>query len=429
MTSEWKTHRTDHKNLGSETLHSATQGPRSLEVILGLLPLVLGMQILVWIVYVPMALRGNADFRNCYTAGVMVRSGQGHQLYDYALQKKIQDTRISSSSDVLPYVHLPYEALLYAPFSLWSYRNAFLCFLGFNLLCFLACYRALKPRLVPLYNVWRWFPFLFLFGFAPIVTTLIQGQDSLITLLLLAGALSTLETGNDAVAGFLVGLVMFKFQLVLPIAALFVVWRRWRFVKGVSLSIILTLAISSVVVGIHGMVEYARSLHNISTTFVAGGRVLYLMPVSRMPNLRGLMTAIPHLSSGIAAALVAVLSVILFGLAAWSGRRVSTGWQLAIAVATSAVIGYHVLTHDLSMLMIPVAMLLSQPAARGLWSITFLWLATPLCFFAYDPWVALAVVGLFLVLVWRCWRTSADNTGATKEPSPQVNSQYSSGQA
>ena len=396
---------------------SAKQRTRSLEVILGLLPLVLGMQLLVWIVYLPVALRGNADFRNCYTAGVILRSGQGLRLYDYELQKSIQDRLIAPSSNVLPYVHLPYEALLYAPLSVFTYGKAFLCFLGLNVLCLLGCYRALKGKLGRLHALWWCFPFLFLIGFAPVVAALVQGQDSLITLLFLATALVGLEAGNDALAGFLVGLAMFKFQLVLPIAALFFLWRRWRFVLGASLSIFLTLAVSTLMVGVHGMVEYVRSFHNISTTFMAGGRVLYRMPVSRMPNLRGFISAIPHLSSGAATALVLILSVILFGLAAWSGRRASTQWQLAIAVPASAVIGYHVLTHDLSVLLIPMAMLVSQREARGLWSITAVWLATPFCFFAYDPWVAVPVLALFLGLVWQLWRTSTDNSGVSKDAS------------
>jgi hypothetical protein len=412
-----------------EHLPSGAQRTRSLEVILGLLPLVLGLQLLIWIVYLPVALRGDADFRNCYAAGMILQSGRGHQLYDYELQKTIQDKFISPSSNVLPYVHLPYEALLFAPLAAFSYRSAFFCFFGFNLLCLLVSYRMLRKKLGRLHSLWRWFPFLFVVGFVPIAAALMQGQDSVITLLLLAGALVSLEAGNDLLAGSLVGLVMFKFQLVLPIAALFFLWRRWRFVLGASFSMFITLAVSALVVGITGLVQYARSLRNISTTFTAGGKVLYLMPVSRMPNLRGLILAIPHFPSGAATALVLILSLVFLGLAAWSGRKASTQWQLAIAVSAAAVIGYHVLMHDLSILLIPMAMFLDQRIARGLWNIPIVWLSTPLCFFAYDYVVALPVLGMFLFLVWQFWRTSADNTGASKDASTYSKSQYSYGEA
>jgi hypothetical protein len=240
-----------------------------------------------------------------------------------------------------------------------------------------------------------------------------QGQDSLITLLLLTTALVSLEAGNDLLAGFLVGVAMFKFQLVLPIAGLFFLWRKWRFVLGVSLSISITLVVSALVSGINGLVQYALSLRDISTKFTAGGQVLYLMPVSRMPNLRGLIFAIPHLRSGLATVLVLTLSLVLFALAAWTGRNASTQWQLAIAVSVATVIGYHVLTHDLSILLIPMAMLIDQRDARGLWNIPFVWLSTVLCFFAYDYVVALPVLGLLLFLVLRFLRISADENVGT----------------
>src|SRR5437762_1016280 len=103
-----------------------------MEIVLGLLPLVLGVQLLIWVVYLPAALGGNADFRNCYSAGLIVKSGQGHQIYDYRLQKELQDSLISKSSMVLPYVHLPYEAILFVPLAFLKYKVAYFCMLALN---------------------------------------------------------------------------------------------------------------------------------------------------------------------------------------------------------------------------------------------------------------------------------------------------------
>src|SRR5215470_3096116 len=147
---------------------TAHKNPRSLEVILGLLPLVFGLQLIIWIVYLPAALRGNADFRNCYTAGLILKSGQGHRIYDYRLQKEIQDSVISKSPMVLPYVHLPYEALLFVPLALLTYRNAYLCILALNLLCLFGCYRMLRKKLWRLKTLWWCFPFLFFLAFMPV---------------------------------------------------------------------------------------------------------------------------------------------------------------------------------------------------------------------------------------------------------------------
>src|SRR5262249_20845555 len=103
---------------------------RSIEVILGLLPLALGLQLVIWLVFLPEALRGNADFRNCYSTGILLRSGRGHQIYDYEVQHSLQDAVVSQTVLGMPYVHPPYEALLFVPFSFLTYRHAFLGWLG-----------------------------------------------------------------------------------------------------------------------------------------------------------------------------------------------------------------------------------------------------------------------------------------------------------
>lgn len=392
---------------------TAHKNPRSLEVILGLLPLVFGLQLIIWIVYLPAALRGNADFRNCYTAGIILKSGQGHQIYDYRLQKEIQDALISQSPMVLPYVHLPYEALLFVPLALLTYRHAYLCLLALNLLCLFGCYRMLREKLWRLNALWWCFPFLFVLAFMPVPAALMQGQDSLLTLLLFAGALSSLEAGKDLQAGLLVGFAVFKFQLVIPIVALFFLWRRWRFVVGSSISVLTSLSLSVLVSGFASLAGYVRSLHEISTKFTAAGQILYLMPVARMPNIRGLVLSIPHLAPGAAIVLVAILSGAVVLLAAWSARNAPAPWQLAIAISTTTLVGYHVLTHDLSILLVPIAMLLSRREARGLWIIPIVWLSTVLCFFALDYWVTVPLLAFFFSLVLQVRHSSTDDQNST----------------
>ena len=60
-------------------------------LVIGIPAIVLGLQISGWIGFLPVIRDGHADFRNLYTAGYMVRSGHGHDLYTYSEQKKFQD--------------------------------------------------------------------------------------------------------------------------------------------------------------------------------------------------------------------------------------------------------------------------------------------------------------------------------------------------
>jgi len=45
-----------------------------------MLPIVLGIQLLAWLIFLPAAIDGNADFRQVYSAGYILRSGRGRQL-------------------------------------------------------------------------------------------------------------------------------------------------------------------------------------------------------------------------------------------------------------------------------------------------------------------------------------------------------------
>jgi hypothetical protein len=246
-----------------------------------------------------------------------------------------------------------------------------------------------------------------------------QGQDSLIFFLLLAAALANLERGSDLMAGALLGLGLFRFQIVLPIAVFFLIWRRWRVLGGLCISAVPALALSLLVAGTAGLRLYMNLLSDLSVKLTPAGQALYGVPVTRMPNLRGLLFSVLHLqSSHTMLILILILSFLIVLLAGWAGRNASPVWQLAIAISASVIVGYHVLTHDLSILLIPMAMLMDQRIARGLWNIPMLWLCTPLCFFAHDYVVALPVLGLFLFLVWQFGRNSAEaNTHVSKETS------------
>jgi dolichol-phosphate mannosyltransferase len=389
-----------------EPLPSRTQRTRSLEVILGLLPLVLGLQLLIWLVYLPAALRGNADFRNCYSTGLLLVSGRGHQIYDYEVQHKLQDAFVSQTPTGMPYVHPPYEALLFVPFSFLTYRGAFLCWLGLNVVCLLVSYRILRGRLWRLDEAWRWLPFLFFIGFIPVTVALMQGQDSLITLLFLSTALISLESGNDLLAGFMVGLAAYKFQLVVPIGCLFFLWRRWRFVCGTCLSALAAIVVSGFIAGTENLLSYVGYVRETAIKFAV------LMPEARMPNLRGLLSLL-HLRPGISTSLVLILSLAVMALAGWSARKSSVDWQFSIAISAAVLVGYHVRTHDLSILLVPMAMILGERGTTELWTIPMLWLSTTLCIFAHDPLVALPLLGLFLFLAQRLQRPVVKWPGST----------------
>jgi hypothetical protein len=126
--------------------------------------------------------------------------------------------------------------------------------------------------------------------FLPVGVALMQGQDSILLLLFLVAAFAALEGGREFIAGCILGLGLFKFQIVLPIALLFVLWKRWRFAYGFAASAVALIASSVGVVGLQATKSYFGLLVSMSLGLSSTIDQARLgTPPAIMPNLRGLV--------------------------------------------------------------------------------------------------------------------------------------------
>ncbi len=337
---------------------------------LGIPAILLGIQLSGWIGFIPVITDGHFDFRQLYTAGYMVRSGHASELYVYDVQKAFQDALISREQIALPFNHLAYEALLYAPFSLLSWRKAYFAFLALQLALLAISFRFLRPCMGHLAELYRWLPPAMFLVFLPVAATLMQGQDSIVLLTLLSGAAASLDRGREFRAGILLGLALFKFQIVIPIALLFLVWRRWRFTAGFACSAATVGAVSLHLVGLVQAKVYGQSLVSMSVGLASRlDQFRYGISPIAMPNLRGLIFGLANTRFSplwLQAATIAA-SVFLFLWVAVSAPKKQRGVDaLLVAITASAVVSYHFLFHDMSILLIPIALTLNQfIAAEG----------------------------------------------------------------
>lgn len=191
-----------------------------------------------------------------------------------------------------------------------------------------------------------------------------QGQDSIVLLVLFVGALVSLERGHELAAGALVGLGLFKFQIVVPMALLFLAWRRWRFFTGFVFSAAAGIGSSLLLVGFGQMKVFAQSLLSMSVKLSTTGQFMYGIRPNYMPNLRGLMFGVAgrHLSSSTQQLLIVVASGFLLVLVAKliPSQKQSSSYLLIIAITASVLVSYHFLIHDLAVLLIPIAMSLNR---------------------------------------------------------------------
>jgi len=339
-----------------------SRGTRYLpDLLLGILPILLAVQLLGCLTFLPSALHGHADFRQLYTAGYMVRTGHASELYDYGAQQNFQDALVGNDERALPFIRPAYQALFFVPFSLLPYRSAYIAFLALNILLLAIASWLLRSTMENLARVWRGLPVFVFLVFYPIALALMQGQDSILLLALLAAGLVALDQGRELTAGILVGLGLFKMQIVIPIALLFLLWKRWRFSAGFALSASLASLISLWVVGLAQTAIYARSLYSVGTSLAGANQ--FPLRVSIMANLRGLIFGLmgARLPASWVQALTIVVSIIvLLWVAVFTPRRPKATDALVIAITASVVVSYYLFIHDLSVLLIPIVTTLDQ---------------------------------------------------------------------
>jgi hypothetical protein len=342
---------------------SQSRGTRILaDLLLGILPILVGIQLLGWITIFPVALlHGHADFRQLYAAGYMVRTGHAGELYDIRAQQQFQDVLVGNDERALPFIRPAYQALLFVPLSLLPYRTAYLAFLAVNLVLLAMTFWILRPNMRNLSRVWQGLPVFIFLVFYPSALALMQGQDSILLLLLLAAALVALEQGQERRAGILVGLGLFKMQIVIPIALLFLLWRRWRFFAGFALSAGLLSLISLWVVGIAQTAAYAHSLFSVGTNLATAQQ--FPLRVSIMANLRGLLAGLlgARLPAFWIQALTIVASILVL---LWAARAIPGKQKAAdafvIAITAGLIVSYYLFIHDLSVLLIPIVITLDR---------------------------------------------------------------------
>jgi Glycosyltransferase family 87 len=306
---------------------------------------------------------GYPDFTIFYTAGKCIIQDRGRQLYDLETQFAIQRefaSEVKHRENPLPFNHPPFEALLFAPLASLPYVAAYFVWTVFNIVLMLGFWNLLRPRLPALHGFLPALPLLAMFAFFPLIMALLQGQDAILLLFLYGLAFSALATGRAFVAGLFLGLALFKFQLVLPFVLVLLVRRQWRAVAGFVITAFGLLLVSAAVVGWRGVMAYPGFVLRLSRSGAEAG----IYPRD-MPNLRGLVAGSLHLSGLPATLLIVALSIALVALVAhwWRVRpqraqpkhEFGLGFSLCLTVAI--ITSYHLLVHDLSLLILPILLL------------------------------------------------------------------------
>lgn len=348
---------------------SPTHKPRLRSLLLLALAAMVGMHAWVFLSLRQEVRQGYPDFTAFYAAGKCVQRGLGSRLYSMETQARIQQEFASSvkiRNSPLPFTHPPFEAVLFVPLAFLSYSAAYWAWNAISVLALATFLAVLRPHIPRLRGWSEALPFLCGLAFFPVFVCLLQGQDSLLLLLLFGLALVAMRSGRDFAGGICLGLALFRFQLVLPVIAVVVLLRRWNMIAGFAVTAAALGGISAAVVGWGEVMNYPRRLLQISHMQAATA-----MNPKIMPNLRGVIASLAG-DGDFAHVLIALLSLALVAWVAWRWKAdtrqpdFELGFGLTLVVAV--MVSYHLMAHDLSVLLLPLLLAaewLLRERARG----------------------------------------------------------------
>ncbi len=353
-------------SLPSATDASAADGTRNLHRFLKFVLLLLFcFEFVFWTAFLLSSLRNRADFRQLYVAGCMARSGHLHQLYDLELQHSLQNSLVSPEANVLPFIRPSYSALLFAPLSFLSYKVAYFFWLMMNLFLLGASFRLSSPGRWERKEVWPAAAFLL---FVPIQIALMQGQDSILLLMLLSWSFVLLNRDSEFAAGMISALGLFKFQLILPMVLLFALKRRWNFIAGFTLIAAILGCVSIWLVGFDQMRLYVQQLRSIGLEPASPKSLSSTASWTSMATLKGLVFGLggSHISlHAIQVSSILLSAGLILAVALAIPKATPSAELFTVSVVAGVLAGTYVFAHDLSILLLPLMLALRSSSGRG----------------------------------------------------------------
>ena len=160
------------------------------------------------------------DYLEFYAAGMTVRLGESAQLYDIAYQTQLQQAIIGPQlRDYYGFITPPFLAWLFAPLSALPYLWSFALWSALGLAALWLSLRLLAPdpRRAGLWAL----------TFFPVFAAISYGQNSLLSLLLLSLVYRLWRRGHGWAAGLTASLLLYKPQLLLGVALLWLLEWLW----------------------------------------------------------------------------------------------------------------------------------------------------------------------------------------------------------
>jgi hypothetical protein len=361
------------------------------------------------------------DFLHVYTLGSLAIAHRGADLYDMNAQAALAAQRVPEAAGIhyLP-LYPPQVSILLAPLAYLSYGGALAAWWIFTAVVYGIC----------CYTIWRACPnlrehgttvFIMAAAFPAFFHLITWGQTAAVALACFTFTFFLLRNRREFLAGVVLGCVIFKPQLGLAAAMVFLATRAWKTVAGAALSAVGQLSLGILYYGFEPFRQWIRILWNVGT-------VLPLLEPKpyQTHSLRTFWSMlVPWHELALGLYFVSAAAVLGLTIACWRrSETVPLALRFSAMLFATVLVAPHLTVYDL-VILAPAFILLadwlmsqpSTPSTRRLGTLLYfvymLPLLGPLAAWAHIQLSVIAMVATVYV-IWRiCCRSSPDATAAT----------------
>jgi Glycosyltransferase family 87 len=357
------------------------------------------------------------DFIQFYISARLITQGRTNQLFDQQVAYDEMRAIVDEGGDHpptrvrLPTVYGPQVGLLFVPLAHLSFPAAARVWAALSVLLYFVC----------VYIAWRSCPNLSdhsgivtiaAIAFPPFYHFFVRGQISVLLLACFTAALLAFRAERDFIAGFALGLLVFKPQFLVAIPIVLLLSGTWRALAGTIVSAVAQLALTWIVFGSSVMRAYFDTMLHMSRWI---GTAEPGIAAIQMHSLRAFWTLLIPWPQAVLLLYVATsIAVIAIAAATWKSSSTLAVRFSALTLA-AVLVNPHLFIYDL-LVLVPVFLLLldwdlssanhDTPALRVLLYLSFvLPLLGPLSQGTHVQ-LSVPVFAALLLFLWRCFHSS-----------------------
>ncbi len=299
------------------------------------------------------------DFSHLYTLGSVALAhdaADSSELYDADAQARLTASRIPGAAGIA-YVPMypPQVSIFFAPLARLPYGAALAIWLFISALVYGLCCYAFWSACPHLRNDGRTV-LLIAIAFPGFFHLIVWGQTSAMALACFTAAYFFLRDEKPFLAGLALGCLMFKPQLGVAAAFLFVFTRSWRVIAGGLLASAAQLAVPAIYYGAESLRAWVRVMRSVANNIA----VLEPRPY-QTHNLRIFWTMlIPGHTIPFALYIIGALAMLGLTAAIWTrGPTLPLGVRYSALLLASVLVAPHLIVYDL-VILAPVFLLMSD---------------------------------------------------------------------